>query len=189
MNEPGLLTALNTFLSGGETLTALSMLGKLTLGVTPSAERCRSGVFASPCFASIKDIAATSSTLELEKEAWRVIAAVSGLEEERTKEVFDSPGMVPLLMSGLKRANNHIAEYATITIHNLSINETTASAVLDDHPRLVQALVDTFRTSGVCQKFQGKYIFRLLPLVLSASSNSPLPFRRVRGALQHDAND
>ena len=61
-------------------------------------------------------------------------------------------------MNGLKSSNNDddVAECATVAIHDLCINKTTASAVLDIHPRLVQALVDSFSTSGVCRKFKGK---------------------------------
>ena len=156
VNEPGLLAALNSFLSGDESINTLQMLGELTLDLSPSGRMSKSAVFASPCFASIKSIAAASSTLELEKEAWIVIANVAGLEVERKKDFLDSPGMVTLLLGGLKHANNDVAGNATITIHNLCVDEITASAVLDSHPKLVQALVDSFSTSGVFEKFKCK---------------------------------
>ena len=157
--EPGLLAALNSFLVGDRTVTALKVLHRLGGRDDSSNVRlrqCKTTIFYSPCFPSVKGVAATGSTIALKNAAFAVIASTSGLEDERRKEFLDSPGIVDLLQDGLFNTYSYIAENASVTISNLCIDETTASAVLDNHPDLVQALVDTFSTSGVCEKFHSK---------------------------------
>jgi hypothetical protein len=158
LREPGLLAALNSFLVGDRTVTALKVLLCIVrrTNMSFSAGQCLSVIFVSPCFPSLMAIAATGSTMQLKYWAYHVAISISMLEDERKKDFLDSPGMVTLLLSGLKHANNDVAGNATITIHNLCVDEITASAVLDSHPKLVQALVDSFSTSGVCEKFKCK---------------------------------
>jgi len=172
IEEKGLLEALNPFLPGDTALAALQVLYTLTSGYTPIKMQCQAAVFDSLCFPSIKAMAATGSTLKLKQRAWATLASVSCMLKARSHAMLDSPGMSVLLQSGLKSADGDIAEGATIAINNLCLVKKTASAVLDDHPHLLQALVDTFSTSGFCKKFEGKQLplarRQLLFLLLSS---------------------
>ena len=161
VREPGLLAALNVFFSGDKSLTALKVLFALMRPssdpFSPTTKQCRAAIFDSPCFPSLKDIAASSSgTLELKRKAWRAIRGASRLEVGRRREVIDSPGMVALLQVGLESADHSIAVQTMDTIYNLCRDETTAAAVFDGHPDLVQSLVDTFCNSGVNDQFKCK---------------------------------
>ena len=158
VREPGLLAALNPFLSGDRSLTALKVLFFLGRVFSPSAALCKSAVFDSECFPSVKAIAATGSTTELKQQAWAVIRSMAaGLgENHRTKEFIDSPGFVALLQSHLNTSDSGIAASTAFTINSLCRDKPNASAVLDNYPDLVQTLVNTFSTSGVGPKFNGK---------------------------------
>jgi hypothetical protein len=118
---------------------------------SPTLQLCRTAIFYSPCFPSLKNLAATSST-----RARAVINGISCMEAERKKDFLDSPGMVELLRSSLNSTDATIATNFAATIANLCLDETTASAILDSQPDLVQTLVDTFCTSGFCEKFKCK---------------------------------
>ena len=155
VQEPGLLKALNKLLAGDAALAALKVLCSLTKGLTPTNRMCKAAVFL-VCLPSIKDQAATGSTLERKQWAWVTLTRMANMKEEHLKAMFDSPDMVALLQSGMKSTDADIAESATITLSNLCCDEETASAVLDNHPNLVQTLVDTFSNVGVCEKFERK---------------------------------
>ena len=58
---------------------------------------CCNAIFDSPCFPSLKTVAASGSTVELKQWARGAILNVSGMDEERRREMLDSPGMVALL--------------------------------------------------------------------------------------------
>ena len=131
--------------------------------MTSSARQCQTAVFDSLCFPSVKGIAATGSTMERKKWAFLVLYT-SRLEDERKKEYLDSPGMAALLQNGLLNTSSSIAVGTTTTISRLCSDEATASAVLDNYPDLVQTLVGTFSTSGICTKFSGKSRPRSHPL-------------------------
>jgi len=160
--EPGLLAAVEPFLRGGgdKVDTAIDLLLELADWedgeFTENVEKCVAAIFDSPCFSSVKDMATTGSTVELKRQAWRVIKDVTCMEEERLKAVLDSPGMVALLQAGLESKDDDIAESAYITTYNLCCNAEVASDMLDSHPDLVKSLVNTFSTSGVCDKFKCK---------------------------------
>jgi len=154
-NEPGLLAALNSFLSGSESLTALQVLTKLMHGchthggaVQVNFPRLVLLPLGQGHRGDEQHVGAREGGLDCHRKS-----PVAGAEDERKREVFDSPDVDPLLPGGPKSAKNHVTEYATVAIHNLCMNKATASAVLGSHPKLVQALVDTFRTSGVCKMF------------------------------------
>ena len=170
---PEVLVALSTFLTSEEALTktdhgfdALLVLNELVRGGGLSrsvVDLCKAAVFDSPCFSSLKALAATGSTLELRRLAWGAITKVSCLSEERSKDVFDSAGMVALMTAGLKDQDDAVERSATIAVHNLvCFNEGNASAMLDSHLGLVQALVDT-TFDVVCDKFKCKLQLPLHP--------------------------
>ena len=121
-------------------------------------ETTATAIFDSPCFPSLKELAASGSILELKQSAWQAIDNVSlFMEEGRMREFVDSPGVVALLQAGLESVDATISEQATSTVDILcEEDETTASAVLDDHPDLVQTLVDTFCNSGFSDQFKCK---------------------------------
>jgi len=158
--EPGLLDALELFLRGDKADIALDLLielGELDDGeFTETTEKCAAAIFYSPCFSTVKELAETGSTVELKRKAWRVIGRVSGMENERLKELLDSAGMVALLQAGMESENDDIAEETTVATSNLCFNIEVASAILDSHPDLVKVLVKTFSTSGFCKKFGSK---------------------------------
>ena len=86
------------------------------------------------------------------------------------REMFDSPGMLALLYAGLESIDATIVENVTRTIMGLSFDKSTASAMLDGHPDLVHALVDTFCNSGVSEQFKCKsQLHPVFPLFLSNS--------------------
>jgi len=158
--EPGLLQALNNSLLAGEALAALASLEVLRTLVkgedTPTNQMCRTAVFESPCFPSIKNVAATGGTPELKRTAWDILIDVACLKQESRCAMVDSPGMAVFLQNGMKSADTAIARRATITLSNLCLNETAAAAVLDYYPSLLEALVDTFSDSGAGFKFERK---------------------------------
>ena len=161
--EPGMLAAVESFLrlGGNKASTAIDLLLELVewennCKLTSTTKKCAAAIWESPCFSSVKDMATTGSTVELKRQAWRVIKDVTCMEEERLKAVLDSPGMVALLQAGLESKDDDIAESAYITTYNLCCNAEVASDMLDSHPDLVKSLVNTFSTSGVCDKFKCK---------------------------------
>ena len=171
--EPGLLAAVEPFLRGGgdKVDTAIDLLLELADWedgeFTENVEKCVAAIFDSPCFSSVKDMAETGITVVLKRKAWEVIVWVSRMEEVRRKAMLDSAGMVALLLAGLKSEVVYIADIATTTIRNLSSSAEVASDLLDSHPDLVKALVNTFSTNGVCRKFRRKSHFLSLSLTLT----------------------
>ena len=135
VREPGLLAALNAFLSGDSSLVALKVLyalmGKDSDPGSPTLKLCNVAIFDSPCFLSIKGIAASGSTLELKHTAWTAIKAVARMEEGRSREFFYSAGMVALLRAGIESVASVIAKNASATIQNLSWDVSTASAIFN----------------------------------------------------------
>jgi len=168
VQEPGLLDALNKLIVGNTAFSTLYVLFSLVKGMT-TERLCQAAVFDSSCFPSLKNMAATGSTLELKQLAWSTLTGIACMKEERLMAMLDSPDMAALLQSGLKSADADIATGANCTLSNLCRDEKTASAVLDDHPHLVQALVDTFSTSGVCDKFERKSLLHTLSFFCSPS--------------------
>ena len=155
--EPGLLAALACFLDGNHSLSALEILSKLLdwKGRLSASKRlCQGAVFGSPCFPSLMGIAATGGSQQLKRKAWAVVVRVTCIEQKRRRAVLDSLGMVALLQAGLESEDNNIAVYAVNAVSNLSLDKEAASAMLDDHPDLVQALANTFDASGFCSKFE-----------------------------------
>ena len=168
VREPGLLAALNTFLAGNgsEATTALNVLYTLATG----QEQCMIAIFDSPCFPSLKNIAATGSSVQLRGWAFSVITWISFMEVGRLKALLDSPGMVALLQAGMKSADITTARHAICAVANLSADIATASAMLDSHPDLVQALVKSFSTDGVCDNFRRKSTYSRLHVLPSPAS-------------------
>ena len=159
VREPGLLAALNLFLSGDRSLAALNVLyalmGRDSDPNSLTLMLCDAAIFYSPCFPKLKEIAASSSsTLEVRREAWEAIKGVSRMEEGRS--FFDSSGMFALLQAGLKSADHAIAKNAAIAVSNLCFDKTIASAIFDGHSDLVETLTDAFCSNGASGQFQCK---------------------------------
>ena len=103
--EPGLLAAVEPFLRGDKAETALDLLidlGRSRPGLddgefTENMYKCAAAIFGSPCFSTIKDIAATGTTIKLMRKAWEVIVWVTCMETERRKTMVDSAGIFALL--------------------------------------------------------------------------------------------
>ena len=163
---PGMLALLQTGLESadeGIAEEASATIRNLSLNETTAA-----AVFDSPLFPLLMDIVASGgTTLELKREAWAAVVNLAYMEEGRMREFLDCPGMVALLQNGLESIDATIAERVTATIGNLCCDLTTASALLDGYPDLVQSLVDTFSTTGVCLKFICKLQLHSPPLLPS----------------------
>ena len=152
--EPGLLAALNPILIAPDTAFLVLELLFVIVSAPPSSKTlCLAPVFSSPVFPTLTKIAALGAP-PLSQSAWLVIANLSGVDKHLKKVFFDSPGIVALLQGGIKSADLSIAENASVTLSNLCRNAEVASAVLDDQPELVRALVDTFSTRGVGLRFR-----------------------------------
>jgi len=166
-DSPGMVALLQAGLESAD-ITIASMASATVYNLCED-ETIASAIFDSPCFPSAKNVAALGSTLGLKREAWKFITCVTNMEEGRLRELFDSPGMVALMQTGLASMDVDIAESAAITISNLCYDETTATAVLDGHPDLVQAIADTFCNVGVCEQFMSKSQLRSLFSNLNSS--------------------
>ena len=152
--SPGMVALLKAGLESAD--SCIAEYSTTTISNLCCDETTGSAIFDSPCFPSLKKLAASGITLERRRCGMVAIQAISCMEEGRRTDMLDSPGMVALLETGLESADSSIAEYSTTTISNLCCDETTASAVLDSHPDLVQGLAETFCNVGVSDKFRGK---------------------------------
>jgi len=166
LDSPGMVELLQVGLKGADHSIAKHVTA--TIHNLCTDETTATAIFESPCFPSLKDIAASGGTPELKRNAYGAIRNVSCMEEGRLREFFDSPGMVALLKDGLESPDTIIADDASATFYNLCCDETTASAVLDGHPDLVQTLVITFCNSGVGDHFSSKsQLHSFFPLINS----------------------
>ena len=167
VQDPRLFAVLSQSLAdaGAGAAVALEILRSLVTGLTFVKLQCKAAFFDDPCFSSaVRIAAATGDSVQLKRQAFTLVVDVSSMATERRKAYLDHPGMAALLQSGLHSANDHFALNATIAVSNLSMDAAAAAAVLDGHPGLVKALVDTFSTApragvwggGVCSA-DGKF--------------------------------
>ena len=178
VQAPLLLESLASFLS----LTAdpslatstLELLCELAKGLEAEKRECKAAIYDSQVFLNLLSLLPPSSplpSLPLQQWAWSLVTTLSAVRDELKLELFSSHGMPLLLQAGVESTDDYASEEAVRTLANLCSYEEVASAVLDEHPELVRALVGALTRSGVPRdfKFCRKCFVQVICTILSLS--------------------